>query len=189
MRATAALAGDKKLSPTAPRQLRLALPDTRVSETFRHAIAPPAQLRTQTKEFGRALVAALGAQGISACYDARHNAVSLWGARIRIRLVWPSEPGEWVLHKAHRLRTDPLVLLARMSGLNRPVDFFLLPGAILPNTLQLTDHRAAPPDLRKYWCASGEHLMARLSKLCVPLTKSFPAPVRRRRPGTPARGK
>lgn len=165
-----------------PRQLRLALAAPR--QTHRRTLGLPQELRDHTRDFGRALSSALQEAGLPAAFDTRTNILTFWGARLRLRLMWPSEPSLWTLPPDRSRSAVQHVLVARMEALCRPLDFFLLPAAVMrdsfPNALQ----RSAPKTLARYHCRGAEDLVRRLSACAaMPRACCFAATANDLRPG------
>lgn len=145
-----------------PHQLRLALGDSAVG-SYRRSVGSPSQLRCHTREFGAALRSALSAAGMPAAFDSRTNVLTFWGLRLRVRLMWPTAADTWLLERKRSLAEVEHVLVARMEALYRPLDFFVLPSSIERDATRRPIHRKVPPDLKRFWCRSGEELLRQLS--------------------------
>jgi hypothetical protein len=131
---TAALAGATR-QIRRPRQLQLAFPPSAADETYRRRLGTSQQLRDHAREFGRALCAAVRAAGLPAAFDTRTNVLTFWGARVRVRLMWPTDSTTWMLERSRCASEIPHVLVARMAALYRPMDFFLLPARLAGTAL------------------------------------------------------
>lgn len=151
----------------APVQLKLPLGTAGPDPTYRRTLGASRQLRDHTREFGKALHTRLGASGLHAAFDTRTNVLTFWDARIRVRLMWPSAPGTWTLERSRSACDVASVLVARMTALYRPLDFFLLPSHCLQSAFARALDADVPRELRRYWCRSSQEVVARLSALCA----------------------
>lgn len=147
-----------------PRQLTLAL-TTQASCQFRRALGSPQELRNHTREFGRALCGELVRAGMTAAFDTRSNVLSFWGARIRVRLMWPCGPEAWVLERSRCIRLVDHTLVSRMRGLFRPMDFFIFPGSLADRELSYPVPATVPRRLAPFLCATSEALIRRLTEI------------------------
>jgi DNA invertase Pin-like site-specific DNA recombinase len=157
-----------------PRQLRLALSGGPAPESYKRTFGSAKLLRSHTREFGRALCTALIEAGLASGFDPRTNVLTFWGARIRIRLMWPSDSTTWYLERSRSISEVQHVLVARMSALYCPADFFVLPFRCMQAAFSRELHDAVPRRLSSYWCKSAEELIGRLSKISA----SSPRPVK-----------
>jgi DNA invertase Pin-like site-specific DNA recombinase len=166
-----------------PRQLRLALAPTASDQSYRRTLGAPQQLRDHTREFGRALCVALRAQGLPTSFDTRTNVLTFWNARVRVRLMWPADATTWVLERSRGVSECGQILVARMSALYCPLDFFLLSPRAAETGLSRPLNKEVPRRLRPYLCSRADELIERLSAVCAqpgrlqgdPATQGWPA--------------
>ncbi|MEJ8839362.1 recombinase family protein [Ramlibacter sp. AN1133] len=151
----------------APRQLRLPLAPAVPEHRYRRTLGAAQQLRDHTREFGRALSAAMATDGLPAAFDVRNNALTFWGARVRVRLMWPSAPGTWLLERNRCAPEIASTLVVRMARLYVPLDFFLLPSALLPALFSRPLQASVPRELQAYWLNSADPVIARLRAIAA----------------------
>jgi DNA invertase Pin-like site-specific DNA recombinase len=182
-RCSAEAQAPKPKAPGRPKQLGFAFGQPqRRPQAHRRTLASCQQLRDHTREFGRALRAALSASAMPAAFDTRTNLLSFWGARVRVRLMWPRDPGTWLLERRHSVGAAEYVLVARMARLYCPLDFFLVPARIVPTVFLEPLHEEVHRDLKPYWCNSPQELLSRLAViigLSTPHPSTAPEPASR----------
>jgi DNA invertase Pin-like site-specific DNA recombinase len=148
------------------RQLHLPLwPSAAKADTYRRSLGTVQELRSQPKEFGYALAVQLRSGGLPATFDSQAHVLAFWSARVRVRLMWPTDPATWLLDLRRDAAGVPHLLVARMAALYCPVDFLLLRGSEAESAFAEPLPKQVPPRLRRYLCTSAEHLVARLSAL------------------------
>jgi DNA invertase Pin-like site-specific DNA recombinase len=151
---------------TKPKQLSLPLRRTDLDGCFRRGLGEPWQLQNHAREFGRALCAALLQRGLPAAFDTRTIVLTFWDARVRIRLMWPSDPSSWQLERSRSVTDVSTILVARMAARSQPLDFFLVPAHSVPPALLKRLPEQVPKELRKFRCADPDELVRRLTKDC-----------------------
>ncbi|MBA2960537.1 MULTISPECIES: recombinase family protein [Ramlibacter] len=145
-----------------PRQLSLPLERTGRDRGYRGTFGTPQQLREHTKELGRALCGRLLSRGLPTTFDPRSNVLTFWTSRVRVRLMWPASPTRWMLDRKRGHLGEETLLLTRMEGLYRPLDFFILPAEMVPGIFSKLVELEVPRSLHRYWCPPGDELISRL---------------------------
>jgi hypothetical protein len=98
-------------------------------------------------------------------FDPRINVLIFWNTRLRVRLMWPKDAVTWRLDRDRSHQQAPYVLVARMSRLRCPLDFFLLPAEYMTRLLDGDVPLEIPQELAPYWCRVPAEVIHRVGEI------------------------